>query len=95
MFFFLFERNKTYHWKKTKCNIENQTSLVLDLQMQSVEGGGQFVRHHLQVVARHGEDLQAVRAVEHLFRKPDVSQLVVVEIHRPASRGKERVSSAN
>lgn len=61
--------------------------------MQSVEGSGQTGRDHLQEVAGHGEDLQAVRAVKHVLRKSSVTQLVVVEIHRPASQARVRTAA--
>ena len=54
--------------------------------MKTVKGGGQILRDNSQEVAGHGEDLQAFRSVEHVIRKPRVSQLVVMEIHRPGSR---------
>lgn len=61
-----------------------------NLEVESVEGGGEAARDHLQEVAGHGEDLQAFGAVEHVLGEPGVAQLVVVEVHRPASRARER-----
>lgn len=64
-----------------------------NLEVQSVEVGGQIARDLLQEVAGHGEDLQAVRAVKHVFGETSVVQLVVVEIHRPASQGRVRAAA--
>lgn len=60
-----------------------QTKQVLDLKMKTVKGGGQIPGDNPQEVARHGDDLQAVRTIENMIRKSCISQLVVVEIHRP------------
>lgn len=51
--------------------------------MKAVKGRGQILRDDPQEVAGHGDDLQVVRAVEHLIRKACVCQLVVVEVHGP------------
>ena len=53
--------------------------------MQTVKRGGQSPWNNPQVVARHGEDLQVVRTIEHVIWKPSITQLVVVEIHRPVN----------
>ncbi len=60
-----------------------QTEQVLDLQMKTVKSGGQVLRHNPQEVAGHGDDIQVVRTIEHMIRKPCISQLVVMEIHGP------------
>lgn len=63
--------------------------------MQTVKGGGHVPRDNLQEVAGHGDDLQVVRAIEHMIRKPRVSQLVVMEIHRPVSHGQGTLPNVN
>lgn len=68
-------------------SIWNQACEMSDLKMQAVKGEGQIPRDNLQEVAGHGDDLQVVRAIEHVIRKPRISQLVVMEIHRPVSHG--------
>lgn len=57
-----------------------------DLEVEAVEAGWQVSGHLLQEVAGHGEELQAIGAVEHVLRQPSVCQLVVVEVHRPEWR---------
>lgn len=64
-----------------------------NLEVQSVEGGGQITRDHLQEVAGHGKDLQAAGAVKHVLRETSIAQLVVVEIHRSASQGRVRTGA--
>lgn len=54
-----------------------------DLQVKPVQRGGQVPRDNAQEVAGHGEDLHVVRGIEHVIRKSCISQLVVMEIHRP------------
>lgn len=51
--------------------------------MEAKQAGGQVGGDHLQKVAGHGKDLQLVRSIEHVMRKSCISQLVVMEIHRP------------
>lgn len=57
--------------------------------MKTVQAGRQVFGDNPQEVAGHGEDLQVVRSIEHVVRKPCVSQLVVMEVHRPESHDKE------
>lgn len=61
--------------------------------MQSVEGGRQIARDHLQEVAGHGEDLQAAGAIKHVLRETSIAQLVVVEVHGSASPGRVRTAA--
>ena len=49
--------------------------------MKAVKGRGQILRDNPQEVAGHGDDLQVVRAVEHLIWKACICQLVVMEVH--------------
>lgn len=67
----------------------------LYLQMKTVKVRRQVPGHSPQEVARHGQDLQIVRGIEHVIRKPCVSQLVVMEIHRPGSHNQGILPSVN
>lgn len=56
-------------WMEDK-ETKKQTQLAggrWNLEVQSVEVGGQIARDLLQEVAGHGEDLQAVGAVKHVL----------------------------
>lgn len=44
-----------------------------------------------QKIAGHGEDLQVVGAIEHVIRQPCITQLIVVEIHRPGGRRQSKI----
>lgn len=56
--------------------------------MKTVQAGGQVFGDNSQEVAGHSEDLQVIRSIEHVVRKPCISQLVVMEVHRPGSHDK-------
>ena len=53
--------------------------------MKAIKTGGEVVGDNPKEVAGHCDDLQVVRIIEHVIRKPCISQLVVMEIHRPGS----------